>query len=112
MNAIDKYNETKYKAQRFEQWAGKLGKEYFGGTRGEGNQYGEIISASGHLTIYHQEYDGATNYHEMDKNFDYLLSAAMKTNGHLLVKEMREILSKELEAAKAEAQKLAAELTA
>lgn len=112
MNAIDNYNELKNKVARFERWAGLLGKEYFGGTSGRGGQYGRVVpfETTGKLTIYHQEYDGANNYHEMDKEFEEFLQKAMIQHSQNLIESMRESLNKELEIAKQKAAELVKEL--
>lgn len=110
MNTIDNYNLLKSKVARFESWASLIGKEYFGGTRGKGGEYGEITTASGSLTIYHQAYDGANNYHNLDKEFECVLQLAMKEHGHILIESMRKSLNKELEKARQEAAELAKEL--
>lgn len=109
-NAIDKYNQSKRNLTHFNAWASLIGKEYFGGTRGRGGKYGEVVSATGNLTIYSQEYDGASNYHELDKNFNNLLSKAMIKHSHILIEEIRKQLKEELEKSKEEAQKLIEEL--
>ena len=110
MNAIDKYNQAKQEFQQFERWAGLINKEYFGGTRGKGGEYGRVISANGTLTIYHQEYDGATNYHDIPNEYKSVLSVAMQNKSAILIEEMRRILQKNLTEAKEEAKKLAEEI--
>jgi hypothetical protein len=110
MNAIDKYNNSKQELARFNSWASLIGKEYFGGTRGRGGEYGEVVSAKGNLTIYSQPYDGANNYHDLDKQFLPYLSKAMIQHSHVLIESIRKQLTEEVEANKIEAQKLVAEL--
>ena len=63
MNAIDQYQQTKQTYRRFEQWKSLIGKEYYGGTCGKGGEYGKVVSATFEYEIYHQESDGARNYH-------------------------------------------------
>jgi len=67
MNAIDRYQETQRACRDFERWKSLIGKEYFGGTCGKGGQYGSVINATFTCEIYHQESDGATNYHESER---------------------------------------------
>lgn len=110
MNAIDEYNQLKNKVARFESWASLIGKEYFGETRGKGGKYGEIVSASGNLTVYHQAWDGANNYHDLDKEFHGILELAMKEHSHILIESMRKSLNKQLEIAKQKAAELVKEL--
>lgn len=110
MNAIDNYNQIKNKVARFEQWANLLGKEYFGGTRGKGREYGKVVSAHGKLTIYHQEYDGANNYHDLNKEFDDVLESAMIQNASTLIDSMRKSLNQQLGKAREEAAKLVKEI--
>jgi hypothetical protein len=64
MNAIDQYQQTQRECRDFERWKSLIGKEYFGGTRGRGGEYGSVVNANFSCEIYHQESDGATNYHE------------------------------------------------
>lgn len=110
MNVIDKYQEAKSKLARFEQWAGKYGKEYFGGTRGNGGHYGSIVGAEGSLTIYYQEYNGANNYHDLDREFSLQLKTAMILHGNDLIISMRKQLTDDLEKYRVEAEKLVAEI--
>lgn len=110
MNAIDQYQQQKRRLELFEAWASLIGKEYFGGTRGQGGKYGEVTGATGSLTIYHQAYDGANNYHDLDKDFTGELATAMKANAALLIESVRSSLKYQLERAKVDARKLSEEL--
>ena len=67
MNSIDQYQQTQRECRNFERWKSLIGKEYFGGTRGRGGKYGFVVNASFSCEIYHQESDGATNYHQSGK---------------------------------------------
>lgn len=109
-NAIDKYNESKRNLAQFNSWAGLIGREYFGGTRGRGGEYGEVVSATGNLNIYSQEYDGANNYHELDPKFSLFLSKAMIKHSKILIDEIRLQLENQLREDTAKAQKLIEEL--
>lgn len=109
-NAIDKYIESKRNLAQFNSWAGLIGREYFGGTRGRGCEFGKVTTASGKLEIYHQEYDGAKNYHELDPKFSLLLGKAMIKHSKILIDEIRIQLENELREDTAKAQKLIEEL--
>lgn len=110
MNEIDEYQTAKQRLAAFDAWAGLIGKEYFGGTRGKGGCFGEVVSASGTLTIYHQAYDGARNYHDLDEAFRRELATAMKVNSPVLINHMHKQLEAQLNAAKERARKLTEEL--
>lgn len=103
MNPIESYQKAKQRLASFNRWANLLGKEYVGGTRGKGGEYGKIISAQGTLTIYFQEYDGANNYHDMEPDFATELAVAMRANGKQLLDTMREVLEHEVKKCAAEA---------
>lgn len=112
MNAIDDYIKAKDSLRRFNQWAALIGKEYFGGTRGRGGQFGSICSAEGKLTIYSQAYDGANNYHDLDGDFRGHLGSAMARLGEHLINDIRSQLEADMKNKAAEAAKLSDELKA
>lgn len=60
MNAIEYFQQKRAALRAAESWRALIGKRYSGGGGGTGN----VCNATVTLTIYHQEYDGATNYHE------------------------------------------------
>lgn len=110
MNAIDEYQEMKRRLAYFEAWASLVGKEYFGGTRGKGGVFGVVTRARGSLTIYHQESDGAANYHEMDESLSEKMEKAMITNAPVLIEDIRTQLLSQLKDSKEKARKLTEEL--
>ena len=63
MNAIEWFQAQKLALYRAEEWAALVGKRYEGG----GGGYGEVRPPVVTMTVYHQPYDGATNYHEAPK---------------------------------------------
>lgn len=118
MNEIEKYQEAKKTLNTFDSWAAMLGKEYFGGTRGKGGEFGQISDASGLLVIYYQEYDGDTNYHPMPVKvggFCPVRSAfgkAMIALGPMLIDKTRELLEQEVATARRQCEELAREILA
>lgn len=84
MNKIEEYRQMKRHADHASAWLSLHGNEYFGGARGKGGQYGSFIthgvSVQG-LQIYHQEYDGATNYHECPIELAREIGAVLVTTG-------------------------------
>lgn len=114
MNSIDQYQQTKRECRNFERWESLIGKEYFGGTRGRGGEYGSVVNARFSCEIYHQESDGATNYHESDRlgevAKDALNQAAKKHSSAIIATAMDimlERLSKDAAAASSLAQAIA-----
>lgn len=107
MNAIDNYIQLKDQFRRFLDWRKLIGKEYFGGTRGRGGEYGKVVSASGNLTIYYQHSDGDTNYHELERGFHAEFGMVMLEQSQLLLDKLQARLSANLESARVEAEKLA-----
>ncbi len=91
MSAIIKYNHAKQALGEACQWWALHGKEYFGGTCGKGNEYGHFASGAtmvNGLTIYHQEYDGAANYHDCPKSLSAAIGEVLKrtTAGHEVIR--------------------------
>lgn len=88
--SIENFTKAKGEQQICHRWASMLGKEYFGGTRGRGKEYGHIRSvklATGENapTLYYQHSDGDTNYHPMPKELaPYLEAAIQERFGELL----------------------------
>ena len=60
MNAIEAFQQKRRALRDAESWRALIGKRYGGGGGGTGNVCKAVVT----LTVYHQEYDGATNYHE------------------------------------------------
>lgn len=97
MSKIAEFNIAKVNLARFKEWRSLIGKEYFGGTRGKGGQYGKIVNASSELEIYHQEYDGARNYHG-SKDFHEAFSVAAKKLAPQLMEEAEKFLTEKMQA--------------
>lgn len=112
MNPLETYQQAKRELQQFNAWASLIGKEYFGGTRGKGCEYGSVVSATGSLTIYYQESDGAKNYHDSSQKVNGHIAKAMIEHQAAILASVRRQLEEELQTAKQEAANLAAELTA
>ena len=60
MSAIDDYNQFKRDRRAAEDWAALIGAPY----RGGGGGIGKVHRAEVKAIVYHQERDGATNYHD------------------------------------------------
>lgn len=110
MNAIDEYLKAKEHLKRFRSWRSLIGKEYFGGTRGKGGEYGKIVKAECVLEIYYQEFDGATNYHRSNEKTSSKLAAAVIKNSQLLLDDVEKMLLEDVELARIEASKIAKEI--
>jgi len=110
--SIEKYNEANRKLADFRAWSGLIGKEYFGGTRGKGGEYGRIVCFNAKPEIYSQSHDGATNYHKPDSHgIAAIETALMKLAPQILIeaeKILAEKCEKQLAAAKLEAQSILA----
>jgi hypothetical protein len=61
MTKIDEYKKAKRVKRDAEKWISLIGREY----RGGGGGIGGLRSVSVKAEIYHQEYNGATNYHSI-----------------------------------------------
>ena len=60
MSKIAEYTKLKLEVADAKAWAALIGSEY----RGGGGGVGKLTSLSIKATAYHQQYDGATNYHD------------------------------------------------
>lgn len=109
-NEIDSYKHAKDRLRRFLDWRGLIGKEYFGGTRGKGGEFGHVCSASCAFTIYRQEYDGATNYHYADTPLQEEFANAAILNSNLILDSVQKQLEDKVEEAKKLAEKIAREI--
>ncbi len=97
MNTIDEYQAAQHQLRKFNDWASLIGKEYFGGTRGRGGSYGQVVSAAIVLTIYHQEYDGARNYHDLEPDHARFMALVAKDMAGELINRTRKLMEAELE---------------
>lgn len=81
MNAIQWFQLQKANLADARSWAGLIGKKYSGG----GGGYGEITKVNAIVTVYHQEYDGATNYHEAPKAMREAIEATIREQGGQII---------------------------
>lgn len=106
MNPIDKYISVKNELENFRQWKGLIGKEYFGGTRGKGGEFGEVVSATGNLTIYYQQFDGAKNYHDTPEYVMPILNDVILKMAPEIIEKIEQRLVQKLSEVAADARKL------
>lgn len=100
MSAADKFNAAKRSLQIFRSWKSLIGKEYTGGTRGKGGEYGEVVRAVFTCEIYHQEYDGATNYHRSNQAYQEVLNEAARQHASAILDTAEQMLAqKQMDAA-------------
>ncbi len=111
-NEIEAYKLAKDRLRRFLAWRSLIGKEYFGGTRGKGGQFGSVVifDTSSSITIYHQEYDGASNYHTNDPMFREEFAFAAKENAEVILNSVQKQLEAALGKARQSAEAIAAEI--
>ncbi len=110
-NEIDDYKKQIEILRQFDQWARLIGKEYYGGTRGKGGEFGRVVNVSSpKIEVYYQEYDGATNYHEYPPECSSAMSKAVMKHSGQIIQTAREILIKDLSVARKAAQKWAEEM--
>lgn len=110
MQEIIEYNKAKLALEQFRQWESLIGKEYFGGTRGKGGEYGKISSVKFTCEIYHQASDGAKNYHESVELTGSAVNAIDKAamiHAPIILQEAERILRENLAAAARAAQSAA-----
>ena len=88
MNSLKLYNDHKLAIKNANHWAGLIGKKYNGGGGGTGN----IASLTISTRIYHQEYDGATNYHEIPEVFGKYLAKTVLKNFDKLKQEALDLM--------------------
>lgn len=62
MSKVSEYENFRHEIAKSKRWFGLLGKPYKGG----GGGIGKISKAQCVVEIYHQEYDGANNYHKAE----------------------------------------------
>ncbi len=105
MSAIHEYHRYKQSLESTKKWLALIGARYEGGGGGTGYVHGVHTE----FTIYHQAYDGATNYHEMP-NRDFQIELDRAVYNHLkeiiksAISEMEKNLSELAVFAKAEAE--------
>lgn len=102
MNAIEWFQEKKRCLRDAQSWAALIGKKYSGG----GGGFGEVCRVNAVFTIYHQPYDGATNYHEAPKALREAIESVLKSRARAIIDEALSVLDAEVKTA---AKKAAAE---
>lgn len=103
MKALEAYREAKHALTEAERWYALIGKEYMGGTRGRGGEYGRVRKCTvAECVVYYQAYDGATNYHNIPDKLRHSL-------GVVLVKHAPGLLAEALEAMRQTVAELAEE---
>lgn len=102
MSATIAFNAAVQKLRSFRAWKSLIGKEYFGGTRGKGGEYGAVTNATFTCEIYWQQYDGSTNYHPPDKEYQEILNqAALQHASAILATAEALLVQKQMAAAAA-----------
>jgi hypothetical protein len=91
MRDIDKFTKYQQEIGYATGWAGLIGKPYHGG----GGGVGEITGITLNVTVYHQEYDGATNYHDVPDALKVELARAVRRNFKTLLAEAQEAMQME-----------------
>lgn len=83
---IERYNAAKREQAECQRWAALIGARYMGGGGGVGKLTSlRLMQGEASPTIYHQERDGATNYHAMPAALTEHLQDAIKAKfGELL----------------------------
>jgi hypothetical protein len=76
MSAIENFRKHQDDQMRAKQWAGLIGKIYGGG----GGGTGRLSTLSVTAQVYHQERDGAKNYHDLPDALRFELQAAIVNN--------------------------------
>jgi hypothetical protein len=76
MSALETYRQKKEAKRRADQWIAMYGKQYYGG----GGGIGRLVYMETKPTIYYQENNGDTNYHEAPKGFQEAFSEVVKAN--------------------------------
>lgn len=111
-NEIDEYKLAQQRLKRFLSWRSLIGKEYFGGTRGKGGQFGTVVpfETACSLTIYHQEYDGSNNYHNSDPDLRGEFTQAAIRCAPAILDSVQQQLESNVLKAKQNAEKLAQEI--
>jgi len=105
MSSILEYQRYKQNLESTKKWLALIGARYEGGGGGTGHIHGVRTK----FAIYHQAYDGATNYHEIPNNdfqmeLDRAVYNSLKETIKTAVSEMEKNLSELAVFAKAEAE--------
>lgn len=86
MSYIEDYKAFKHKFNKCEEWSNLIGKEYKGGGGGIGRLEKIVIAMDGlSPQVYHQAFNGATNYHCMPPEFKDYVEYAIKQHSKLIM---------------------------
>jgi hypothetical protein len=97
MSKISDCEKLRHEIAKSKQWFALLGSPY----RGGGGGVGKISSVKCTLEIYHQEYDGASNYHKISGAVEAELDLVFREAAPALLKKAFENLEeKRIEAAR------------
>ena len=103
---IETYKKMKNGQQKCKEWASLIGKPYSGGGGGIGKIVSVALCAGDNApTIYHQAYNGATNYHRMPDELRNYLEFAICENVGALIERAFYLQSTELSESAIEAKK-------
>lgn len=94
----EKYEAAWYALHAAERYVSMVGSPY----RGGGGGIGEVRTFRASTTLYYQETDGATNYHESSDSFENALGLACMNNAATLFAEALDILRERKRGAAAE----------
>lgn len=95
---IQELKELKYHYVQCKEWYELVGKPYIGGGGGIGKLH-SITFDGGKFspTVYHQAYNGATNYHQMPKELFPYFEQVIKNNFRDLFTKAMEMYSVDIE---------------
>lgn len=111
--SIEKFRAASSALLAFDRVRSLIGKRYGGG--GGGGGVGSIVKAHAAIEIYHQEYDGARNYHDVGCGNEHVkaaVDAAAREFAPAILARARELLAEKLKDAATLARSEAAAIVA
>ena len=105
-NPIDHFVTAHRTLFEFRSWRGLIGQTYAGG----GGGIGKVSNAECSLIIYHQVYDGATNYHAPPGGLNEMFKAAAIQHSGAILDSVEAQLVEKVEEARKDAEALAREI--
>lgn len=90
--SISAFQTKQRELKAAKQWFSLYSKPYHGG----GGGIGRFVNPSISLEIYHQEYDGATNYHKPSKEFGHYLDKAVESFSKQIVEKALALLKNDV----------------
>ena len=98
MSFIDNSKKAKYNFTKSKEWYELVGKPYIGGGGGIGKLH-SITFDGGKFspTVYHQAYNGATNYHQMPSKLLPYFEQVIKNNFRDLFTKAMKLYSEDIE---------------